>query len=119
MKQLQQWLREKCAERNLSWREASIGSGLNPGAISAIVGGQRPGLDSCKALAKFFRVSPILILQLAGHIEESALPNNPSLLDPVLQEFIRLWPEIPPPVRENMLNIITISLKLKREKRGE
>lgn len=112
MEQLQQWLKEKCTERNLSWREASIGAGLNPGSISAIMGGQRPGLDSCKALAKFFRVSPILILQLAGHIEESIPSNHPALRDPGFAELADDWPRIPRAVQENLLNVAKIYLDL-------
>lgn len=92
MERLQSWLKAKCNELNLSWREASIKAGLNPGAISAIMNDQRPGLETCKALAALFHVSPVLVLQLAGHIEEPISTNDASLTDPRLQYIIRMWP---------------------------
>ena len=92
MEKLQKWLEEKCNEQNLSWREASLRMGLNAGFVSAVMGGQVPGLESCKAIANFFHVSPVLILQMAGHIEN--IPNSP-ILDPRLQYLISMWPLLP------------------------
>jgi hypothetical protein len=102
MEQLQQWLEEKCNEQNLSWREASIKADLNPGAISAIMGGQVAGLESCKALAKLFRVSPVFVLRLAGHLEDPANSPNLSelLLDPHFRYFASMWSLLPDYARE-------------------
>jgi len=91
MEKLQQWLKEKCSEQNLSWREASMKMGRNAGFISSVMGGQVPGLESCKALAKFFRVSPVLVLQMAGHIEN--MPNSP-MHDPQFAALAALWPDL-------------------------
>lgn len=111
MEQLQQWLKDKCAERNLSWREASIGAGLNPGAVSAILKGQRPGLDSCKALAKFFHVSPILLLQLAGHIEKPTL-NHPALHDPRFSYLAEMWQLLPDYAQDHLQRQVQLMEKL-------
>lgn len=76
MEQLIQWLNEQCEEGNMTWREASLKAGLNPGAISAIMNGQRPGLETCKALAKLFDVPVEFVLRIAGH-----LPPHPDHAD--------------------------------------
>jgi len=90
MEKLQNWLRERCEENNLTWREASIQAGLNAGSVSAIMGGQKPGLETCKKLARLFRVSVIDILYWAGHVER--LPaNDPIFYDPRFQELAAAW----------------------------
>ena len=63
---LREWLNTECEQRNLSWREASIKAGLYAGSISAIMNGQRPGLETCKALAQAFGVPTEKVLQMAG-----------------------------------------------------
>jgi transcriptional regulator with XRE-family HTH domain len=68
MDELQAWLREACQQHNLSWREASMRAGVNAGAISAIMNGQRPGFSVCKRLAALFGVSPEYVLRLARHL---------------------------------------------------
>lgn len=123
MERFQQWLKEKCEEQNLSWREASMKAGLNPGFISAVMIGQKPGFESCKALAKLFHVSPVFVLQLAGHLEES-ITNSPGfdriMLDPLLQEFIAAWPDLDLDQRRAFVHLAKKGkiLKAKRE-RGE
>ena len=84
-----QWLVEQCREREVSWREASIGAGVDKGTISAIVRGQQPGLEVCKALAAYFRVPPEHVLRLAGHLahEGEALPPE---VDTLVRELDRL-----------------------------
>lgn len=90
---LAEWLISACAERGLSWAEASRQAGLFPGAISSIVRGRRPGLDMCKALASFFRVPLAHVLQLAGHTEVSmTLADLPPEILVLLHE-IELLPE--------------------------
>lgn len=86
MEQLQAWLRTQCEQNNLTWRDASMKAGLNPGAISAILKGQQPGLKTCKALANLFSVSVVLILQMAGHID--IMPNSPLTYDPLVQRLL-------------------------------
>lgn len=110
MEKLQRWLKEQCEANNWSWREASIKAQLNPGSLSAIItGGQRPGLETCKALAKLFRVSPILVLQMAGHIE-SAPVNHPAWHDPSFIEVANCWPDLTPHHR-NLVHDLAVSLK--------
>jgi len=116
LKQLQRWLKEKCEEQNLSWREASIKAGLNAGFISAIMSGQVPGLESCKAIANFFHVSPVLILQMAGHIENA--PNSP-MLDPLFQDIAAAWPDLTDKDRRVLRFHAQTFAKVRRRERGE
>lgn len=103
MEKLQKWLRERCEESSLTWREASIKSNLNPGAISAIMSGQVPGLETCKKLAKFFRISVVDVLNWAGHIER--LPaNSPLFYDSLFADFADCWLYIDPEDRKALLH---------------
>lgn len=65
---LQIWIAEQAERQNLSWREVSLGAGLNPGAVSSIMTGTRPGLQICVALAHHFGVRAEFVLRLAGHL---------------------------------------------------
>lgn len=123
MKELQQWLKLQCERNNLSWREASLKSGLNPGAISAIMGGEQPGLKTCKALSKFFGASITSVLQMAKHIE----PLNPDtaplieqlLLDPLFQEFLESWKAMDERERWTFVEMARHMIEHKRSRSGE
>jgi hypothetical protein len=116
MEKLQKWLEEKCNEQNLSWREASLRMGLNAGFVSAVMGGQVPGLESCKAIANFFHVSPVLILQMAGHIEN--IPNSP-MLDPLFQDIAACWPDLSGEDKRVLRHIAQRAATLRRRERGD
>jgi transcriptional regulator with XRE-family HTH domain len=92
MEALRDWLTEECNRRNLSWREASVRAGVYPGAVSAIMNGQRPGLEVCKAMARSFGTPPEYVLRLAGHLPPQV---DPADIDPELRhtadELLALW----------------------------
>jgi transcriptional regulator with XRE-family HTH domain len=92
---LADWLIQACETRNLSWAEASRRAGLSQGAISAIVRGTLPGLETCKALAAFFGVPPEDVLRMAGHLAPARAQTWPPELVALVQEVERL----PPPLQ--------------------
>jgi transcriptional regulator with XRE-family HTH domain len=93
--QLAGWLIQACEARNLSWAEASRRAGLSQGAISAIVRGTQPGLESCKALASFFGVPAEEVLRMAGHLAPVRGQAWPPELVALVEEVERL----PPPLQ--------------------
>jgi transcriptional regulator with XRE-family HTH domain len=58
-------IKELLKERNESYREASLRSGLDNAAIQRIVSGQRPSLTTLIYLADHFDVNPNEFLELA------------------------------------------------------
>ncbi len=52
------WINEQVDRKGGVASTASVAAGLNRGAISAIINGDRPGLYVCKKLARFFGVPP-------------------------------------------------------------
>lgn len=92
------WLVEECEKRNLSWSQASLRAGLSRGTVSAIINGQQPGLEVCKALAQFFNVPIEHLLRLAGH-----LPTPPSPRDAEEEDIITLWRQLPAWKRKDLL----------------
>ncbi len=93
--QLVDWLVQACETRDLSWAEASRRAGLTQGAISAIVRGMQPGLETCKALAAYFGVPAEDVLRMAGHLAPAAKEAWPPELVALVQEVERL----PPPLQ--------------------
>ena len=88
---LADWLIRACEARELSWAEASRRAGLYQGAVSAIVGGIRPGLEACKSLANYFGAPVEEILRLAGHLPPTeAGPSWPPELVSLVSEVERL-----------------------------
>jgi hypothetical protein len=55
-------------EHQRSYRQASLGAGLDPGAVRRLLKtGARPSADSCIALAHYFNVPPNTMLAKAGY----------------------------------------------------
>jgi len=118
MEKLQNWLRERCEENNLTWREASIQAGLNAGSVSSIMGGQKPGLETCKKLARLFRVSVVDILYWAGHVER--LPaNDPIFYDSLFLEFADAWPWLELEDRRAFVHLAKKGVMRAKRQRGE
>ena len=115
MEQLRDWLNEQCDRRNLTWRDASIRAGVYPGAISAIMNGQRPGLEVCKALARSFGTSPEHVLRMAGHLPPLPSGNGlpPDLIAQALeiQEIWRRVHAVDPTAAEELASIAIIQGK--------
>ena len=92
MDELRAWINRECEKRYWSWRQASIRAGITPGAISAIMNGERPGLEVCKALAHTFDVSPEYVLRMAGHLPplQDADSDDPEIRRTV-EEIVNIW----------------------------
>lgn len=95
---LADWLIEACDVRGLSWAEASRGTGLYQGAISATVRGTQPGLEICKGLAAFFGVPLEDVLRMAGHLDPVEEPAWP----PELVALVREAEHLPPPMQRTV-----------------
>ena len=133
MDELRDWLNEQCEKRGLTWREASIRAGVHAGAVSAIMNGQRPGLEVCKGLAQSFGTSPEHVLRLAGHLPP--LPTSDNGLPPELLSMAReiqdIWRRVheqDPEAAQELANIaviqgrafeIAVSAALRRLEREE
>jgi transcriptional regulator with XRE-family HTH domain len=62
------FLEQLLAQHHCSYRQASLGAGLDPGAVRRLLKtGARPSVDSCLALAHYFNVPPNTMLAKAGY----------------------------------------------------
>lgn len=62
------FLEKLLAEHRCSYRQASLGAGLDPGAVRRLLKtGARPSVDSCIALAHYFNIPPNTMLVKAGY----------------------------------------------------
>jgi transcriptional regulator with XRE-family HTH domain len=60
-------LEQLLEERNETWREASLGAGLDHQTIRRYMNGHRPDRQSLLVLADHFEINPNEFLQLAGY----------------------------------------------------
>lgn len=105
------------AEHNCSYRQASLGAGLDPGAVRRLLKtGARPSADSCIALAHYFNIPPNTMLAKAGY--QPRAYYDLSLADPnelatevkaVAQELMKIGD---PAIRQRVCDAV---LRLVRE----
>jgi len=105
---LGQWIIDECAARGLSWAEASRRAGVDKSTISLIIRGQRPGLDTCRALAAVFDVPTEQVLRLAGHLEGS---QSPPLLSPAVRSLALEVEQLPPQAQARVLDVWRAALQ--------
>lgn len=75
------WLEGELKARD--WRQADLikNSGINSGLLSQILSGQRrPGVDTCRAIAKAFGMTDIQVLEIAGLATDSSYPKFSSIV---------------------------------------
>lgn len=100
MAAFQTWLLEQVNDKRLSYAEASVGAGLNRGAVSFYLAGNRPSAASCKKLADFFEVPAEQVLYLAGYV--SAPPDH----DLFLKQVSELTQGLTPAERQQVIEVL-------------
>jgi transcriptional regulator with XRE-family HTH domain len=113
---LGQWIIDECAARGLSWAEASRRAGVDKSTVSLIIRGQRPGLETCRALAGLFEVPTEQVLRLAGHLESN--PDQP-LLSPAIRALALEVEKLPPQAQERVLDVWRAALQAIRSVAAE
>lgn len=106
------FLDNQCKKRGLSWREASLGAGLDHGAISRFIRGTTPSPDSCQKLAAFFGVPEDVLLVLAGHKLISDGGPSKSKTTYIAEYLIN---QLPPDKQREALEIIRVMLRFHEE----
>lgn len=102
LKELRSWLASECERRNLTWREASIRAGVNPGAISAVMTGSKPGLQMCISLAESFDVAPEYVLRLAGHLPPANSDPMAPLAAQRMRQMAKIFAKLPDDIQEEL-----------------
>ena len=111
-----QWLIDECAARGLSWAEASRQAGVDKSTVSLIVRGQRPGLETCRALAGLFNVPTEHVLRLAGHLDTDA-PQP--VLAPAVRDMVLELEKLPPALQRPLLEAWRAMLDAMKASRNE
>lgn len=107
---LASFLSEQCEIRHVSWREASLGAGLDHGAISRFIKGQQPSTESCKKLSSYFKVSEDTLLSLAGHRD-----IGDQELDPEIVAIAKRIGKVPPDRRNKVMRTVLSILEAEEE----
>lgn len=87
-----EWLQSELDSRG--WRPIDLikKSGIDSGLLSKIQSGERrPGLDTCRAIARAFSMRDVDVLRIAGLIDEK--PPHDENAENLLVEFYKLSDE--------------------------
>ena len=113
---LASFLRGECARRRLSWRAASLGTGLGATSVYSIIHGVSvPEPETLRKLAAFFGVSEQYLMELAGHLTPGERGGELDLGRALRSRYRDLPPEA---VREIEDFIAFIYQKYRREGGG-
>jgi len=100
--------------KNWSQEDLARASGLKRPHISLIENNERtPGAGSLIKLADALGTSIDFLVDRIDDPNPRPIPNNPALFDPMLQEFIAGWPDLPPAIKIPILNIMRAYLNTK------
>jgi len=103
--------------KNWSQEDLAKESGLRRPHISLIENNERtPGAGSLIKLADALQTSIDFLVNRTDDPNPRPIPNNPILLDPMLQELIAAWPDLPPIVCKSLVNVARASLQVRAEK---
>lgn len=83
-----EWLAlERNTGQKFSARQLSIEAGLSPNTLYPLLkhADIKPSLETCRKLASFFKVEPLLVLEVAGHVSVQDVTEAASEFEAALQ----------------------------------
>jgi transcriptional regulator with XRE-family HTH domain len=105
------WLTEQLQQRDWSMSELARRCGVSHATISRIIGGsQNPSPELCREMARALTLSPETVFRKAG-----LLPPEPDSSDPLLNEAVHLFQQLPEEERRTLL----IQMRALVEAKGE
>lgn len=106
-----QWLSEEMASREWNQSELSRRSGIGTPQISRVLARERmPGVEFCVAMAKAFKMNPVLVLKRAGLIP----PDMET--DEVIDRLARVMEDWPAEERLRFLELALVQDEMFRRK---
>ena len=106
-RELGDFLREQCRERQLSLRSLSIKSGLSPGTVHNIIQRKyQPTLFSLNRLADYLGIKREYLWQLAGLLEDMDYDGAITFGDPQLRFHLARVDKLPRAARKLVISLI-------------
>ncbi|MFC2028307.1 helix-turn-helix domain-containing protein [Chloroflexota bacterium] len=114
-KRLVSWLKEKIELQGFNKRQTARAAGLSYPTILNTLEGDKPSLETCKALGNLFNTPPEELLRMAGLIPEA----DPK--DKLLERTNHLMEKLSPDSKEKALEYLEflITQEKKEEKRAK
>jgi len=110
-KELDDFLREECRKRRLSFRRLSINSGLSPGAVHSIVNKQyQPTIYSLNRLADYLGVKRQYLWQMAGLLNDMDYDTRTTFGDPELKFHFAQVDRLPEKARRLIIGLIEVAI---------
>jgi transcriptional regulator with XRE-family HTH domain len=107
------WLESEMRARD--WRQADLikRSGINSGLLSQILSGQRrPGVETCRAIAKAFGLKDIQVLEIAG----LATDNDRTRYNPIVESAAAMLNELSEEDQEDFRALVRSKWERKQRK---
>lgn len=106
-KELADFLRQQCQERNLSLRRLSINAGLSPATLHGIVTRKyQPSLFSLNQVADYLGSGREYLWQLAGLLPEMEDDSKITFGDPRLRFSLAQVDRLPKPARDLIMGLV-------------
>lgn len=107
------WLQTELDQRG--WKQSDLAkrSGMDSGLLSRLLNGERkPGVDTCRAIAKAFNLKDIQVLAIAGLATDSGLPK----FNPVVEAAASMLNDLSPEDQEEIRAMIRVKWERKQRK---
>ena len=121
IKELDDFLRERCRERKVSLRGLSVNAGLSPGTVHNMLKRKyQPTLFTLNRLADYLGVQRPYLWQLAGLLEDMDYDAGTTIEDPQLKFHFTRVVKLPAAARSLVISLIeAVIVFLERESRPE
>ena len=121
IKELDDFLRERCKERKVSLRGLSVNAGLSPGTVHNMLKRKyQPTLFTLNRLADYLGVQRPYLWQLADLLEDMDYDAATTIEDPQLKFHFTRVAKLPAAARSLVISLIeAVIIFLERESRPE
>lgn len=97
------WLESEMRARDWRQKDLIARSGISSGLLSQILSGQRrPGLETCRAIAKAFGLSEIQVLEIAGLV----IRDERVAYNPIIESTASMLKDLPEEDQEDIRAIV-------------
>jgi transcriptional regulator with XRE-family HTH domain len=103
-----QWLQREIEQRG--WRQSDLArhSGIDSGLISRILNGERkPGIETCRAIARAFGLADIQVLDIAG----LATNQDRAKFSPTIEAIAMMLNDLPESDQEEIRAMVRVKFE--------
>lgn len=110
-----QWLEKEMKARDWRQKDLIAHSGINSGLLSQILSGQRrPGVETCRSIARAFGLADIQVLEIAG----LATDRDPAKFGPIIEATATMLKDLSEEDQEEIRAMVRMKWERAQQKRA-